>query len=345
MKILITPQFGIGDALMTTPAIKLLKEYKPDFEIHVLTMKKAIYDLFLKNPYIDQLIYFPLLKKNKLEILKFILTTISFKYDCVINFYPSNRAAYNIFALLTFAKKRIGHSYLHSNLTQLNFLKNYRPMELNALHCVEENVRLLEFFGIKLKRTQIPEMLVMLSTEEIKKAQNYLNQFPTPRIGIHTGSSTFKNHRYRRWPKEYFLEVINNLSNYQFFLFGTDEEKIENDFIFKNHLYDNVTIVKTKNIRETAAIIKGLDLFVSNDSGLMHLSAAVGTKTIGIFGPTNPVWVKPWGKQNAVVKAEIPCAPCFVYSPKPLVCKNYHKWACLKKLDPQIVLHTIEKVL
>ncbi len=349
-KILIAPLFGIGDTLLTTPALKILKEKYPKFHITYFTFSKATYEILKMNPNIDKILYYPLLKSNKLASLIFIFKKFSFKFDIVINFYPSNRKEYNIFSFLTFTGKRVGHRYKHNDLKELNWLKNRTIKEEDNFHCVEENIRLLKFFNIDISEEQIPDIEIFLTDNEVKQGKTFLknsiknfnNQMETKNIGIHVGSSLFKNHKYKRWPKEYFLEVINYFSDYNFFLFGTNEEKEENKYIFKNAINKNIIIVENKSIREVAAIIKNLDLFISNDSGLMHLSAATGTKTIGIFGPTNPAWVRPWGKKHIFLQSKLKCAPCFYYSPKPLTCNNSIKWQCLKSITPNILIEKIK---
>ncbi|MCX7821742.1 MAG: glycosyltransferase family 9 protein [Brevinematales bacterium] len=344
-RILISPMYGMGDTLLTTPALRILKENKPDFCIECITFQKTSYDLLKENPNIDNLICYPFLKKSKIESLIYILKNITWKYDAVINFYPSNRIDYNIFSFLTQAKIRIGHTYLKSNFSQLNWLKNRTIKENYYLHCVEENIKLLEFLGIKSDKA--PPMEVYLKDEEITSGKNYLQKISnrTIKIGIHTGTSSFKNHIHRRWPKEKFLEVVNSLEQFDFFLFGTKEEEEENKFIQKKSLHKNVYLIENKNIREVAAIIKQLNIFISNDSGLMHLAAAVGVPVVAIFGPTNPNWVKPWGVNHKVISLDLSCSPCFYYSPKPLKCYIKEKFKCIREIESNTVIKAILEIL
>jgi len=344
-KILISPLFGLGDTILTTPAIKILRETFAQSKIHLFTFKKSIFELMKSDPHLDQVIYYPLLEESKLRSIFYVFRRISFQYDLTINFFPSNRISYNLFAFLTFSKKRIGHDYLHSNFTQMNFLKNDRIKEDENLHCVEENVKLLSLLGIDTNDVRITNPTVYLDDEEVQKGATFVNNGHKKRIGIHPGCSSFKNHVRRRWPKEYFLEVINHLDNYHFYVFAGDEEKQEALFLAQNCKHANCTPVINKRIREVASIIKNLDLFLSNDSGLMHLSAAVGTKTIGIFGPTNPVWVRPWGSNNSFLQSTLDCAPCFFYSPRPLICPKKEPFLCLKSIKPEVVIAKIEEVL
>lgn len=104
MKILIIALSGIGDALMFTPALKILKQELPSAEVDVLVMFGGAKDIFLNNPNVNKLIHFNFLKEGIFNSMKFVLS-IRNKYDVTINVYPSNRKEYNIISFLIGAKK------------------------------------------------------------------------------------------------------------------------------------------------------------------------------------------------------------------------------------------------
>lgn len=343
MKIVILPLYGIGDTLMSTPAIEILKK-SIDCWITNICMFKSTYEILKENPFIDELIYFPFMEKTKFQSFKFVMS-LRGRFDCAINFYPSNRWQYNLINWLTGAKKRIGHRYIKRDIGELNFLKNYTVKESEELHNVEENIRLLKFFGINANDT--PPMRIYFKEEEIESGKRTVQTFSSRdiKIGIHTGTSSFKGHRERRLPVQKFLELINSMPDIDFFLFGTDEEKQENEFISKNAKYGNVILIQNKPIRMVASIIKQMNAFVSNDSGLMHLAAAVGIPVVAIFGPTNPVWVRPWKVKHKIVRIELPCSPCFYYSPKPLKCVAGLDFKCLKEIESSNIRDELSKIL
>ncbi len=64
-------------------------------------------------------------------------------------------------------------------------------------------------------------------------------------------------------------------------------------------------------IGQLAAVLEGADLVITNDSGPMHLAAAVGTPTVAVFGSTSPTWTRPYGDGHRVLTHPVPCAPCF----------------------------------
>ena len=89
MKILILALSGIGDALMFTPALKLMRQSFPDAQIDALVMFKAVKDMYERNPDFNNVYYFDFLNQGALKSLLFVLK-LRKKYDASLNVYPSN---------------------------------------------------------------------------------------------------------------------------------------------------------------------------------------------------------------------------------------------------------------
>ena len=143
MKILVNALSGIGDALMFTPSLKLLKKAYPDSEIHALVMFGAVKDFYERNPNISKVFYFDFLSAGFLKSLKLIFSFRG-KYDVSINVYPSNRKEYNVINLLIGAKQRVAVKYLRKDFQNLGFLNNVRILENDSLHNVQTNLNLCE---------------------------------------------------------------------------------------------------------------------------------------------------------------------------------------------------------
>ncbi len=92
------------------------------------------------------------------------------------------------------------------------------------------------------------------------------------------------------------------------------------------------------SLQEVAAIMASARAVVSNDSGLMHLAAYIGTPVIGLFGSTNPVWTRPIGKKSVALNVSEPCSPCFDKT-----CRYQH-YRCLENITPNAVAEAIEKL-
>ncbi|MCL5022897.1 MAG: glycosyltransferase family 9 protein [Nitrospirae bacterium] len=343
-RIIALPLYGIGDVLMSTPAVRNLKE-QLDCEITYLHMFRTTHDILLNNPYIKQNIFFPFLTSSRLEGIRFLLQFRG-KFDCSINFYPSNRSDYNLAAYLIGSPLRIGHRYVVRDLVEMNFLKNRTVVEDDTLHNVEENLRLLDFLGINAKEAY---PLDFFPTEEERYfAREWIKGKGIESrmlVGIHPGASAFKNHSRKKWPETSFASLINMLSSElrdcAFLLFGGAEERdIRQQVVAFVNDTKKVVPVDFVSVRQAASLIMKCSLFISNDSGPMHMAAAVRVPTVAIFGPTNPQWVRPWGVPHRVVRACESCNPCFRYSPIPMRCVTGRDFACLREISGEQVYET-----
>jgi lipopolysaccharide heptosyltransferase I len=94
-------------------------------------------------------------------------------------------------------------------------------------------------------------------------------------------------------------------------------------------------------LTELAALIRRAEVCVTNDSGPMHLAAALGRPVVSVFGPTDPVWIGPYRRPDAVVRAGVSCAPCYLR--KMRHCPHAHR--CMTEVTAATVIERIESVL
>ena len=129
---------------------------------------------------------------------------------------------------------------------------------------------------------------------------------------------------------------------------GASERKIVNRFL---QIVDSkvkvLDLVGKTGLKKDAALIQRCDLFISNDSGPMHIAAAVGTPVIGIFGPTNPVKNRPWGSETEaiVVRKTLPCSPCYVAFSAHIECTNPNRLECMDLISVDEVFEQVETIL
>lgn len=347
MKILILALSGIGDALMFTPALKLLRQSLPSAQIDALVMYKGTKEIYETNPNFNKVIYFDFLKEGALNSLKFVFSLIK-KYDATINVYPSNRKEYNIINFLLGAKKRVGVEYLRMNNSNFGWFNNVTVLENNKTHNVQSNIMLIEKLLNK-KFDEEPAMEIHLSDEHKKFADHYLeinninqNDFV---VGFHPGCATLKNHIKRRWEPEKFAELGKRLikeKNAKLFLFGGPEEEELKSSINKMIDSENSIVIKTEKFLQSIAIMKRCNFFVTNDSAIMHVASALGLKVIAIIGPTNQHYIHPWKTEHKIVSLNLECSPCFFYTPKPLTCSRTDvQFKCIKELDVDMVYQNI----
>ncbi|MHB1686447.1 MAG: glycosyltransferase family 9 protein [Ignavibacteriaceae bacterium] len=337
-RILIIALSGIGDALMFTPALKLLRESLPDAKIDALTMFKGAKEMYERNPHLDNVIYFDFINSGIYASLKFVLS-LRLKYDAAINVYPSNRKEYNVISFLTGARNRVAAKYLRKDFQNLGFLNNLRTVEDDSRHNVLTNVMLVESLLNK-KFNEKPDLDFPVTTEDENYAAKFLDDINIKGndivIGFHPGSATLKNHIHRRWEPEKFAELGKRLINEfgaSVFIFGGPEEDELKLSIKKMIGLPLAYEIKTKTLPQSLGLIKRCNVFVTNDSGMMHVASALKRNVVALIGPTNVNYIHPWNTNYKTVSLNLECSPCFFYSPRPLTCTRTDvKYKCIKEL-------------
>ncbi|MFA7228486.1 MAG: glycosyltransferase family 9 protein [Melioribacteraceae bacterium] len=344
MKILVIALSGIGDALMFTPALQRLSSEMPSAKIDALVMYKGVKDIYKGLPQISDLIYFDFPNRSVFESLRFVLDLRKKNYDAAISVYPSNRKEYNIINRIIGADKRFAVDYLHRNFSNLAFLNSPRIKEDSSLHNVEENVRMVDALTDK-KTTEIPPMLFNLDESDIKFADKFREANSISGddlvIGFHPGCSPLKNHERRRWELSKFSSLGDKLIKQfgvKILIFGGGDEQALKEQISARINSPSVIQVNTASLSNTAAVMKRCNLFITNDSSLMHVASALKLNVLALIGPTNVNFIHPWKTDYEIASLNLDCAPCFYYSPKPLTCyRSDVKFKCIKELQVDFV--------
>ena len=351
MKILIIALSGIGDALMFTPALKLLRKNLPNAEIDALVMYKGAQEIYSSNPNLNKIIHFNFVEEGALKSFKFLLQ-LRKKYDASINVYPANRKEYNIISFIIGAKQRAGVVYLRKDKSCFGFLNNVRVLENDKVHNVQTNIKLCEAL-IGKKFNEEPLLEFPISEQEKKSASNYLKEIGIGEnelvIGFHPGCATLKNHIKRRWEPEKFAELGKKLikdHNAKILIFGGPDEKELKKQVSSLIDSDKVNIVNAESLTKSTAIMNRCNVFVTNDSSQMHIAAALGLKVVAIIGPTNQNYIYPWKTEHKIVSLNLDCSPCFFYSPRPLICTRTDvKFKCIKELTVDMVYSSVLQYL
>lgn len=347
-KILVICASGIGNTILFTPTLRTLRKGLPRAKITLLVTKSVFAEPVRGSAMVDEIVVFDD-GKSLLEKTKIIIKLRRKKIDCSITAFPSNRWQFNVFAFLAGAKKRITHGYKVGRFKTLSFLQNVKVPADENLHDVNQNLNLLKPLRISLPEKK--KFLFYLSEKERKSAEkfwkenNFNGSFV---IGIHPGSAGIQQDA-KRWPAENFAELCNQLikeKNAQILIFGGKEEKELKDKI-KSLINNNHVYIVNASPKKVAAIIKKCNLFISNDSGLMHVATVLGVKTIGIFGPTNYQRTTPYGKNCYIIRKDLPCSPCLKYPFYSILSEIDcpRKFECLEKLQIEDVFNNLKGVL
>jgi len=137
------------------------------------------------------------------------------------------------------------------------------------------------------------------------------------------------------WPRERFAalakELVNRVDDVHVIVFGTDKEFDTAQVICTPLGNRGHNLAGKTRLGEVMALISQLDLLVTNDSGLMHVGAALDIPLVAIFGSTNPLTTGPWSDKSVVVRKELPCSPCLARQ-----CKS--DFRCMKEIEVEEVL-------
>ncbi|MBN1969228.1 MAG: glycosyltransferase family 9 protein [Candidatus Delongbacteria bacterium] len=325
-KILIFFSIGIGDALMALPSVREFVSGN-EKEFYAFTLSPVVKEIAEKSCLFKKVFYIDFFGQNKIKSFLEILRIRKNRFEKGILLFPSNHFVYRIVLKLLCSGRLYFHQYIRREKISLNFLASKTIEQSGKEHSTVENFKLLEaVFGISKKR----DYGLFLPGEVVRNKQNRFT------IGIHAGSDTLKNLSCKRWP--YFKELvakINEEADVDFYLFGNSSEYDLNDSIAEG--FNNVFVVKEKKFFDSVGMISKCDIFISNDSGLLHTAAALSIPTISIFGPTNEKYTAPLNKFSVVITNNISCRPCYEYSKEMLVCKNTNKYECIRDISPDIV--------
>jgi len=302
----------MGDVILTTPLIRALHNAFPNAQITYLAETPYIF-LLENHPLVHQLIPFDIKSYRKLsqwraikEQFLFIKKIRNEHFDLAFDLFGNPRSALQIW--LSRARIRVGGDF--SGRGKLyNVRVDYRNKQFNA---IEFHLHALKTIGIEI--IENPRTEIFTSPQEDEWAKNYLLSkginLEEPIIGIHSAASWPA----KKWLLERFTELVRRLTrelNFQVYLTqGPNEQNLIDEI--KSQVTSNVFTGGVLTVRQLAAILKQFSLYVSNDCGPLHLSIAVGTRSIGIFGPSEPhIWF-PYSRSDGHRYIHHPqsCWPC-----------------------------------
>jgi ADP-heptose:LPS heptosyltransferase len=308
VKILVISLAGIGDTLLATPFIHELRANFPDATIDVLVMWAGSKDLLENNPHVNCVFQKNLIKCGRFEALKFLWSLRRERYDISINTHPQSRMHYRVAAMLAGAHVRISHKYECFNWIDFWLVTGTLPQDYTR-HSIENNLDVLPLIGAQ-RKLPSHEMEIFLVADEEKWADDFLarNKLTGRKIlGVHVGSGGTKNLPLKRWPLKNYAGLIRRLNrerpDIRVLLFGGPEEMQDHQVVLAQSNRDLTVEAKTQNLRQTAALMKRCSAFLSVDTALMHIAAAVKVPNqIVIEAPTLNATNVPFGNQFTLVQ-------------------------------------------
>lgn len=340
-KVLIVALSGIGNFLMQTPVIDAIKKAHPTWNVTVWVSPRGTRTLAQHRVSVDEVIEAPI-KNSLVGHLTTIYKLRTTHYNLAIVLSPGQLIKSAAYLWLAGIPKRIGHQYPLFGRNTGFLLTNSIP-ENPALHDIEQNLNLLKPLGINYS-PQPTTYSLPLPLKQQKQAEELMTklQIPTSKrlLGLHPGSAP--NFLWKRWPLKRFSELAKHCiaRNYHVLIFGgPDEARLKNKL--KQWLGNDATVIEA-DLLTTAAVAQHCQLFISNDSGLMHISAATDVPTLGLFGPTDEHQTGPRGKHSWSLRAP-GTEP--IYNTERNVDLGTAPHETLRALTAQTVIDLIDKIL
>ena len=316
MKILVRGTNWIGDAVMSIPALRELRRIFPDASITLHTRAWAD-GLFRDASFIDDLVTF---EKSR-WIAKDVYDNSQFlrddKFDLAIMFPNSFESALTTF--LTGIPRRFGYNkdlrgLLLTDPIAVPEWKNRRHEVFYYLGLVAEVEK--RMLGRESVANSFPNSALEVSEERIHDARKWLASLGLnigrPTIALGVGST---NSRAKRWPAERFAELNDLLQtelDANVILIGSKAEKDVAAKVMTLARRQPTDLTGKTNLDQAVSTLAAVDLLVSNDMGLAHVAPAVGTKSIVIFGPTNPETTRPFSENAEIIRKVVECSPCML---------------------------------
>ncbi len=308
MKILVISLAGNGDTLFATPLIHELRANFPKATIEALVRWSAARDLLAGNPHLNRVHQKDLMKCGPVEMLRYLGTLRRESYDFSLNTHPQSRIHYRVVARIIGAQTRLSHEYECSGPLDRWLVNRTLPQDYTR-HAVENNLALLPLMGAK---TLLPhhETEIFLTDAAAAWTQDYLTRhglIGRPLLGIHVGSGGTKNLALRRWPLEHYMELVRRLRvalpDTRVLFFGGPDEQADHEQIRATLGETGLFFPATPGLPQAAHLIKQCAAFLSVDTVMMHLAAAVKVRRqIVIETPTWNPPIQPYANPFTLVK-------------------------------------------
>lgn len=324
---LIISTTGIGDTLMSTPAIRALRESFPQSRIDVLVHSKRK-ELLWGNPYVDRLLEY---RNNFFYRGLLLLQTLPDRYDHVLIFH-ANDDVWKILSMVHYEDCFNRQGYEDSK-------RRVIPLPPLPKHSVQKRLALVEKAGGEKSADYRYDFFI--PPDDVQWAAKQMTRWGiSPRekiVGMQMGAAD----SFKCWPVESFVQVAQYLRSRhgaKIFLNASPREKKLTDRFLDLFGKADVFASPGTALSQAAALIQACSLFISIDTGPMHLAIGLGVPLIGLFCPTDCRDTGPLGYGKAfVIQKGTPCTPCLT--------RNCRDNFCMKQISVEEVCIAADQML
>jgi lipopolysaccharide heptosyltransferase I len=316
MRILIIKPSSLGDVVHALPTVNLIRRKYPQAHISWL-VNDTLTSLLQHCPIIDEIIPFERRRFGSLTQLprfgNFLATLQGRHFDIAIDLQGLLRSG--IICWATRAPRRIGLSDAREGAR----LFHNEIVEVPRAHAVDRYLRTAQHLGCDSTPVEFP-----LGVSGSVASEGLIAVNPSARWAT------------KLWGNDRFAELIRRLPSERVVLTGSATEREQIDRIAQGRR----NLAGQTDLFQLAELYRRCQVVITNDSGPMHLAAAVGTPVVAIFGPTDPALTGPYGKRHVVLRAGVPCSPCFKDT-----CANNVYMECMKLVSVEQVLEAAKTFL
>jgi len=363
-KILLIKLSAVGDVVHTIPVLNKLRRRYPTAQLDWL-VTPAIAELLRHHPAITNIIEFerevwstPWRLKPFVAYARLAAKLRAATYDLVVDMHGQFRTA--ALTLATGAPARIGfdrprasvwdasprtfpeqarkHAWQGAREGSWLAYTHHIPVPTLDLHAVDRYLNVGPILGLDanpadfffpIPRTAICRVDALLSENGANRAK----------LVVMAPGTVWET---KHWGTDKFAQVARHFLSKGFavILIGSPRERVVCEEV-ATLAPGAVDVAGMTSLSELAALISRSVISITNDSGPMHLAVALDRPVISIFGPTDPIWIGPYQRTDAVLRADLECSPCYLRRLKQ--CRHDH--ACMRNVSPLAVIERAEDLL
>jgi len=360
-KILLIKLSAVGDVVHTIPVLNKLRRRYPQAQLDWL-VTPPIAELLRHNPAISNVIEFvrddwrrPWRLTPLLGSLRLAAKLRAAGYDLVVDMHGQLRTA--LFALATGAPVRIGFDRPRAKVwsassrtipelarrhawqgareqSWLAYTHHIRVPTLDV-HAVDRYLNVAPMLGLDADPPDFSFPIPAEATGRIDALMHYYDVAKSKLLVMAPGTVWETKH----WGGDKFAEVARHFlaKGFAVILIGSPRERAICEAV-TTQAPGTINLAGETSLSELAALVRRATLCATNDSGPMHLAVALKRPVVSIFGPTDPIWIGPYGRSDAVLRAGLSCSPCYLRQLSR--CPNDH--ACMTKVTATAVIERLE---
>ena len=334
-KILIFNVNWLGDVLFSTAAIRNIRRNYPDSFIACIVPSRC-YPILKDNPNLNEIIIFDEKERHRgaLAKLSFIESLKRKKFDIVFLLHRSFTRA--LICRLAGIPERIGY---YTRKRGFLLTKKIIPPVRNTLHRIDYYLNIIERLGLRVEDRYLE---FFISEEDVEFVEDFLNKHSINKSDFLVGINTGGNWLPKRWPKEYWAVLAEKLISKfgaKVIITGSYSD-MPNAQEIKGIMNGKPIIASGAfSLKQLGALCKRLDLFITADTGPLHIANSVGAKKIiALFGPTSLDTTGPYPLKNVVILSKkVGCkVPCYAVN-----CKDNR---CMKVITPEDVIDKVKRI-